>query len=330
MTRRAVLGFALLIAALPLPLRAATISSEQVAEWLQRLSYASKTLNYEGTFVYRHGDQLESVHIIHKADSQGEHERIVSLNGVAREVIRNNNKVTCILPDSKDVIVNSNPVQSKLPSFPADIESLAKHYNFAFEGYGRVAGRPVRRIAIIPRDKYRYGYRLSLDDAFELLLSSELLDNEGKAVEQVMFTNITLLQDIDDKALLPNISGKEYHWVTDEGSHTEDASNAANMGWYAGQLPGGFVLKYKHIQHMPENKQKVAHLLYSDGLASVSVYIESYDKLSDNLKGASQMGAVNAYGNILGKHHITAVGEVPRATVELISRSVGYQSGKQK
>jgi sigma-E factor negative regulatory protein RseB len=102
------------------------------------------------------------------------------------------------------------------------------------------------------------------------------------------------------------------------------------MGWYVSQLPAGFTLKYKNMQQMPENKQSVAHLLYSDGLASVSVYIESYDKQSDTLTGASQMGAVNAYGNILANHHVTAVGEVPRSTVELISRSVAYQPGVQK
>lgn len=327
MIKRAVVGFALLIAGMPLTLTASSISSEQVAEWLQRLSHASKTMNYEGTFVYRHGDQLESVHIIHKADDKGEHERIISLNGVAREVIRNNNKVTCILPDSKDVIVSSSPVESKLPSFPADIERLSKYYNFVFEGYGRVAGRPVRRIAIRPRDEYRYGYRLWMDDAFELLLRSELLDNEGNAVEQVMFTDIKLLESIDDKRLLPNISGKEYNWMTGDDNHKDASYKATNMGWYASQLPGGFALKHKNLHRLPDNKQSVAHLLYSDGLASVSVYIESYDESADNLKGASRMGAVNAYGNVVGNHHITAVGEVPRATVELFSTSVSYQKG---
>ena len=329
MIKRAVVGFALLITGLPLSLMAGSVSSEQVAEWLQRLSNASKTMNYEGTFVYRHGKQLESVRIIHKADDKGEHERIVSLNGVAREVIRNNNKVTCILPESKDAIVSANPVDAKLPSFPKDVASLAKHYNFVFEGYGRVAGRPVRRIAIQPKDEYRYGYRLWQDDAYELLLRSELLDSEGKAVEQVMFTDIKMLETIDDKHLLPNISGKEYNWVRGDDSHKHTSKQVIDaMGWSVDSLPAGFTLKHKNIHRLPDNTKSVDHLLYSDGLASVSVYIESNETKADALNGASRMGAVNAYGNFIGKHHVTAVGEVPRVTVELFSRSISYQGDK--
>jgi sigma-E factor negative regulatory protein RseB len=320
----------MLLVVLPFTVSAGSVSSDQVAEWLKRLSYASKNLNYEGVFVYRHGDRLESVQIIHKADSKGEHERIVSLNGVAREVIRENDKVTCILPDSKDVVVSSKPSGARLPVFPSDIDGLAEHYDFVFEGHGRIAGRPVRQIAIRPKDKYRYGYRLWLDDAFELLLRSDLLDNEGNAVEQVMFTDIKLVESIDENRLLPNISGKEYNWVTGDDKHAKYDHADEGKGWNAVNVPAGFYLKHKNVHRMPENPRAVNHLLYSDGLASVSVYIEAYDDSADVLKGASRMGAVNAFGNVVGKHHVTAVGEVPRATVELISSSVQYQQGKAK
>ncbi len=330
MIRRAVFGFAILLVVLPFSVSAGSVSSDQVAEWLKRLSYASKNLNYEGVFVYRHGDRLESVQIIHKADKNGERERIVSLNGIAREVIRDNDKVTCILPDSKDIVVSSKPSAAKLPVFPSDVESLAEYYDFVFEGHGRVAGRPVRQIAIRPKDQFRYGYRLWLDDAFELLLRSDLLDNDGNAVEQVMFTDIKLLESIDESRLLPNISGKEYNWVTGDDNHDKDDHADERMGWNAVKLPTGFYLKHKNVHRMPENPRAVNHLLYSDGLASVSVYIEAYDESADILRGASRMGAVNAFGNIVGKHHVTAVGEVPRATVEMISSSVKYQQGKGK
>jgi sigma-E factor negative regulatory protein RseB len=176
---------------------------------------------------------------------------------------------------------------------------------------------------IRPKDDYRYGYRLWLDDAFELLLRSELLNAEGKAIEQIMFTDIHVLESIDDARLKPNISGKEYRWlIDDEGRH--DSSSSDMPGWQAENVPGGFVLKQNVMQRLPEHKGMVNHLLYSDGLASVSVYIEPLPENIDVLRGASQMGAVNAFGRVVDDYHVTAVGEVPAATVELISSSLQY------
>jgi sigma-E factor negative regulatory protein RseB len=303
--------------------QAGNISSEQVGEWLERLAKASRTLNYEGTFVYRHGEQLDAVHIIHKADQQGEHERIISLNGVAREVIRNNDQVACVIPETKAVVVDKNLPAARLPSFPDDIKSIARYYDFEFEGYGRVAGRPVRQIMIHPRDNYRYGYRLWLDDAFELLLGSELLDGEGNPIEQVMFTDIRVMENIDEARLKPNIAGKEYKWLIDD-ENTQDSSSTEMPGWRAENVPGGFELKQNVMQRLPEHTGMVNHLLYSDGLASVSVYIEPLPRNIDVLRGASQMGAVNAFGRVIDDYHVTAVGEVPAGTVKLISSSLQY------
>ncbi|WP_126455475.1 MucB/RseB C-terminal domain-containing protein [Sulfuriflexus mobilis] len=300
------------------------ITSDTVREWLSRVSRAGETLNYEGTFVYRHGDQMEAVHVIHKSDSKGERERMVSLNGVAREVIRNNDKVICILPDNRSVVVDNHGPETKLPSIPSDLSQIGEYYDFVFEGYERVASRQARRVMIRPRDNFRYGYRLWIDDAFELLLRSELLDTKGNAIEQIMFTDLRLYESLDEQRLKPNISGTEYTWVTDK----DDKRNAPmpmDDGWQARKLPKGFMMSHRNMHHLPDNRMPVEHLVYTDGLAWVSIYIEKLDTEKDILQGSSTMGAVNAYGRIMGDYHVTAVGEVPPSTVKLISDSVNHQ-----
>jgi len=311
----------LLLANFSLTANAEQIDSDTVREWLSRVTAAGKQLNYEGTFIYRHGNEMEAVKIFHKADEQGEHERMISLTGSGREIIRNNKVVTCILPDSKSVVVDNHTPGTQLPSFPSELDQLDAYYDFTFEGYERVASREARRVAIKPQDRFRYGYRLWIDDAFELLLRSELLDPEGNAVEQIMFTDIKLHESLDNDLLKPNISGREFTWVTDdEEKHNEPMP--AEPTWRVKNKPQGFMLAHHNMHNLPESNLPVEHLVYTDGLAWVSVYIEKLAAGADSLQGATSMGAVNAYGRIIGKYHVTAVGEVPAMTVELLSNSV--------
>ena len=299
------------------------ITSDTVREWLGRVTDAGKNLNYEGTFIYRHDNDIDAIRIIHKADKNGERERMISLTGSAREIIRNNNVVTCISPDSKSVVVDNKTPGTRLPSFPKELARLDAYYDFNFEGYERVASRQARRVVIKPHDKFRYGYRLWIDDAFELLLRSELLDPQGNAVEQIMFTDIKLYESISDDLLKPNISGREYKWVTDDET-PHDTPMPVDTRWSVKNKPEGFMLEHHNMHRLPDSNLPVEHLVYTDGLAWVSVYIEKLASESELLQGSSSMGAVNAYGRIMGQYHITAVGEVPAVTVELLSSSVEH------
>jgi len=320
---RAVLFLALLMSQFSIAVAGQNVTSENVREWLSRVSSVGKTLNYEGTFIYRHGNKMEAIRVIHKADEKGEHERLVSLTGVAREIIRNNDQVTCILPKNRSVVVDNVGPETKLPTFPSDLANIEGYYDFVFEGYERVASRQARRVLIRPKDSLRYGYRVWIDDAFELLLRSELLDTGGNVVEQIMFTSIKLHQTIDEALLKPNISGREYKWVTDDEKRSDDPM-AVDASWQANDLPKGFMKSHHNMQKLPDNKMPVEHLVFTDGLAWVSVYIEKLDKQKQLLDGTSNMGAVNAFGRIVGDYQITAVGEVPEATVQLLGRSIEH------
>lgn len=295
--------------------------AETAEHWLDRMSMAARTLSYEGTFVYLQNGQLEAMRIFHQAGEAGEQERLISLNGSAREVLRDNERVTCILPDNQSVMVDRSRPRRPFPTaLPRDLGELASNYDLQVLGEDRMAGKDTRIIAIKPRDNLRYGYRLWLDKHTDMLLKSDLTDAEGRPVEQVMFTQFTVHDKLPREQLLPSLGGGNYTWH-EEKPGTAEPEKAIETRWKIASLPSGFMLVHQNRHSMPMNPRKVEHLVYSDGLATVSMYVEPSAQAGDSLKGVSNMGAVNAYGGQVDGYQVTVVGEVPRVTVELIGQS---------
>lgn len=312
-------------ALLAAPALAAGESEGDARAWLERMVEAVQGLAYEGTFVYIHGDQVEAMHILHRRDDDGEHERLVSLNGAAREILRDEQAVTCILPDSEMVLVEKRRPQRYIPEGLLRLNGeLERHYRLEVAGEDRMTGRPAQVVALEPRDAYRYGYRLWLDRDTGMLLKSDLLDETGRAVEQMMFTSLAIRDDIDPERLRPSISGKGFDWF--RVPETRGDGGEAPRSWSVAELPPGFRMAM-HAEHgLPTSRMPVEHLVYTDGLASVSVFIEQPGQAVEMLDGPSRMGAVSAYGLEIDGFQVTAVGEVPGRTVELIARSVRHQA----
>ncbi|MBU6470694.1 MAG: MucB/RseB C-terminal domain-containing protein [Gammaproteobacteria bacterium] len=297
-------------------------SSPQV--WLQRMNLALRDRNYTGTFVYVHADHLESMRIFHRADAQGGIERLVSLTGPPSEVIRDHHSVKCILPESRMVLVERRYAAERFPAaLPASISAarLAANYDFKDLGDGRIAGYRSKIIGILPRDQYRYGYRLWLDAHTGMLLRSDLLNADGHTVERVMFTMLQYHKSIPDKELQATEIGRGFVWNI-QGDSEKLSPAETRVSWRATKLPPGFVLSLTDVQRVAGVEQPVRHLVFSDGLASVSVFAEAAGASHNALIGPSQMGAVNAFGRQVGDHHLTVVGAVPAATVRLIANSM--------
>lgn len=313
-----------LLLVVPLVARAGTDPSAQAHAWLQKMIHAVKNLNYEGSFVYIHGDQLEAMRIVHARDANGEHERLLSLNGVAREILRDNDLLTCILPDSHAVMVERSSRPKYVPDGLLKLnKELNRYYSFELLGQERMTGRASQIIGITARDRYRYSYKLWLDRKTGILLKSDLLNENGMPVEQMMFTNLRVMNRIPAADLQPAISGKDYKWYRQEAP--AKAPDKQQRRWQVGRLPPGFFMSM-HLEHgMPDSRMPVDHMMFTDGLSTVSVYIEAPDPHEKPFMGTSHMGAVNAYGSVVNGHQITVVGEVPRATVTLIGKSVHYE-----
>ena len=307
----------LLLAAVVAPAHA----EDTARQWLEAMSEALQNLNYDGTFVYLHDGKLEAMRIIHQRDGEDEKERLVSLTGSAREVIRDNQSVTCIMPDSKSVMVGRSRPRQPFPVVPRDLDSIEKFYRFESVGDDRMAGVMTQVVSITPRDAYRYGYRFWIAKDSKMLLKSDLTGAHGAPIEQVMFTQLGVGNEVSASGMPVSAGEEAPAW------HHQDIGGAApaNPGeprWVVRRLPDGFSLTHYQRKRMLPGGAGTEHLVYSDGLATVSVYVEMASADDDSLTGLSSMGAMNAYGAIVDGHQVVVVGEVPAATVEMMARSI--------
>ena len=297
---------------------------ENIEKWLAKMHHASHMINYDGTFVYGQNNEMTSMQIIHSVDKSGEHERLISLDGSGREVIRRGDTVTCILPDKNSVVVDKSKPDSEFPpTFPIKIKQLSKVYDFHLNGNGVVAGRPAKIISITPKDKYRYAHTLWVDEETGLLLKDHLVGEKGKIVEQFMFTQIKYPKTIEKIRLASDSKNKKYTWYEAKDLKSNNEVKTS-MNWKVVKIPAGFIPGVKRHHKMTMSAMPVEHFMYSDGLSSVSIFVEKQVSKSKNLMGSSTMGAVNAYGRTIGKYHVTVVGEVPHVTVKMIGDSVEH------
>ena len=302
------------------PAASAAGAEEEARRLLERVSAAARQLNYDGTFVYRKGDWMESMRIIHRGGTQDTaRSRLMSLSGEPREVIREANRVTCILPDDGAVLVSKSKARGLADTSVFNPSGdFASHYELKVDDGERIAMRATSRVTVMPRDEYRYGYRLYVDEESGFLLKSELVDDSGGTLEQIVYTRLELPEQIPDRLLEPGVQGADYTWSTSDAP----ASQPRQSDWKVGWLPSGFTMHDRAMDPASLGRMPLEHLVYTDGLASVSVFIEHLDAAGERLEGPSGMGAVNAYGTMVESFQVTVVGEVPRATVERIGRSV--------
>lgn len=290
-----------------------------VGEWLRNMVDAVHSLNYRGSFVYLHGTQLESMQVIHTVGESGEQERLVSMNGVAREVIRDNASVTCIAPDVKSVSIGNRMGGGGFRAvYSMDTNALSAYYRFHILGDSRVANRQVKVVAIQPMDEFRYGYRLYLDKENRLPLKTDMLDAAGESISQVMFTSLEVDPVIDEMSDSTTAGMENYTW--EQQRPIRPTANQSERGWLFADLPEGFQVTLHTRRPSRLADDYIEHFLLSDGLASLSVYVERAD--GDDLQGATRIGAINAYGFQVDERQVTAVGEVPAATVQRVATSI--------
>jgi sigma-E factor negative regulatory protein RseB len=293
---------------------------QEARNWLDRMNRAVDELNYRGTFVHVLDGTAETLHIVHRNVGGSSGERILSLDGAGREIIRQDDKVQWILPDRRLVLLETrrdvSPLVSALPSYSAELEP---HYELKLRSTARVANRAAQILEIKPRDEFRYGYTLWLDKETAMPLKSQLVDDHGHTVEQILFTDIHLMADIPASELEATIDTTGFSTMRPPESTTMAESA---VPWRAAAVPGGFKLSAATQSPMPGSEYPVEHLVYSDGLATVSVFIEDPKTKADVNDGFSKVGSTNTFSLTLRGRKVTAVGEVPRQTVRTIASSL--------
>ena len=173
-------------------------------------------------------------------------------------------------------------------------------------------------------DDLRYGYRMWIDADTGLLLRSDMLAPDGSMVERLMFTDMQSVANVAPERFRPSVEGAQY--TEHEGAESAGA-RLESPSWIVGDMPAGFRVVSHRRQAMPPHGMAVQHSVFTDGLASVSVFVEPPTADSMPLKGPSRMGAVHAFGRRVEGYQVTVVGEVPAVTVRRIAQSVRRADG---
>jgi sigma-E factor negative regulatory protein RseB len=317
----AVLKYSVALAAVALTAMSSAGAADRVArEWLERMSQSLATRNYDGRYLHVRNSRTETYRIIHRVEKGKVTERLVSLDG-GREIIRNQTEVVAYLPDRRTVLVEKRTDDRTLmATVPLYNEQLEAHYSIERGAFKKTLGRRTQVILVQPRDQYRYGYRLWLDDETAMPLMSQLCDRNGTVIEQIVFAELNFRERIAADQVKPGISGEGFRWVRQDAQEPRMAN--VQLGWNLVRVPSGFRLTTWRLQIIAGSKTPVRHLVLSDGLASVSVFIEPRSPQTEAMRGLAKVGAAFAYSRDLDGHQVTAVGEVPAATVEAIAEAV--------
>jgi sigma-E factor negative regulatory protein RseB len=308
-------------------------AADDARAWLEKMDQALATRNYDGTFFHLSEGRVETMRIVHRVKAGRVTERLQSLDGSGREFVRNNDELTCFLPDQHTVLVeprqDHGPFLGSLPRFGADVDEF---YVIQSLPASRVLGRAAHVIAVNPKDQYRFGYRLWLDDTTAMPLKTQLCDAHGQVIEQILFARLEMPETIADADLAPAVRTEGMRWVR-QGPASEPAG-AALSAYRASELPPGFHLTVSGAQTLGGASAPAEHLVYSDGLATVSVFVEPDAAAQANttatpggpaeppMEGLARVGSGFAFSTVVQGHQVTAVGEVPAQTVEFIAHSV--------
>ena len=302
------------------PVFAGPVAADAI-DWLHRAASAAQRLNYTGTILYQHGTKIETSRIIHYVDLTGEYEKLVNLDGPPREVIRNNEQIICYLPDSKLVRIETRASQTSFPSLlPSQIATLAQNYIMRTAEPARVAGRDAQTFIMEPRDGMRYGHVFWTDTQTGLLLKTRMFDDNNRVVEMSAFLEIQINARLDRSMVQPSYS-MQPDWLVQRAPSVDQQKPT---GWSVVRLPSGFGKLVEGWRMLPDRRDPVAHMVFSDGLVAVSVFIEQMPGTPQVL-GGSQQGPINIFKRQLDDFLVTVLGETPAVTVRQIANSVMHR-----
>ncbi len=288
--------------------------------WLKKIAAASRQINFAGTFVYQHGKQVETSRIAHFANASGEYEKLETLDGPPREIIRNNDNVTCYLPESKTVVIEKRSARHFPALLPDQLSGIADNYVVKKGEQDRVAGFDCQVIALDPKDNLRYGHKFCAELATGLPLRARMYSDKNEMVESFAFTQLTIGNGVSKDMLKSRFAGKSQTWRVDK-SALEQNESKADTGWVLKNQPAGFKKLTEMKRSIAGRPTQVSHIVYSDGLAAVSVFIEPMPK-SPPPAGPTYQGAVNIYVRPQADQMVTVVGETPARTVKQIAESL--------
>lgn len=283
-------------------------------DWLQRLNNAESSQSFQGIFVYERNGNLSTHSIWRQVEpGGGVRERLLRLDGAPQEVLRVNGRAQCASGSLPAQLVDDQA----WPGHALNTEQLGEWYELRVTGESRVAGRPAVVLGLLPRDQHRYGVELHLDRETGLPLKSLLVNDKGMLLERFQFTQLDTANIQPAAVLQPSADCAPVRVIKAEKKQSEL--------WHSDWLPPGFSLSAVTQRRSPASADTVDCLIYDDGLARFSVFLEPLHGLAV-ADARSQLGPTVAVSRRLttddGDVMVTVVGEIPLGTAERVAMSM--------
>jgi sigma-E factor negative regulatory protein RseB len=302
----------------------AAAMDRSVNDWLLRLHEASRRRAYAGTFVVTAGDSISSARIWHVCDGEQQMERVESLTGAPRSTFRRNDQVITFFPSSRQAVTERRESLGLFPNLLQSADSsIARYYHARSLGQERVAGFAADGVQLWPQDSLRFGYRLWSERNTGLIVKLQTLDSAGRVLEQSAFSELQLDAPVSmDK--LTQMMGNTAGYQVEKPELVK--ITAASAGWaIRAEIPGFASMScYKRVVEAGEGsaRQSTLQWVFSDGLAAVSLFVESFDDRRHGRPGSAAMGATHTLTRRIGDWWLTAVGEVPPKTLAAFAQGL--------
>lgn len=298
-------------------------SSTEALEWLKKIADSSRTVSYSGTFMYQHGSRVETSRIVHYVNpAGGVFERLETLDGPPREIIRANDHVTAYIPDARMVLVERRSTRHMPIMLPEKLSDLTQYYDVKKLESDRVGGLECVWIGVTPKDKLRYGRKFCAELESGLPLRAQVFNENTQVIESFGFSQLSLGGKFsrDQVASRYEKRATAQRWRVDR-SALDVMEQAADTGWTVGNLPVGFRKSMEVKRTIAGRPLAMPHLVFSDGLAAISIFVEPKVRELTG-KALTNQGSVHIYKRILGEQVVTVLGEAPAATVMQIGNSM--------
>ena len=322
---------------LPQPVMAATAPAAAVApadarslnDWLLRMHEASRNQSYTATFVLSSGASMASAKIWHVCQGGQQMERLDTLTGAPRSSFRHNDQVITFMPEQKVARSEKRESLGLFPErFPSADSRIADFYRVRPEGSGRVAGVEADIIVLIPRDTMRFGYRVWAERKSGLVVKLQTLDLDGKVLEQAAFSELQLDAPVKMDKLMQMMARVEGYRIE---KPVRIKTTASAEGWILKTPVAGFSAMscYKRpasAAAVPAAEgEEPLQWIFSDGLASVSIFIEPFDRQRHLQESSLSLGATQTLTRQLDAYWITVMGEVPLSTLRIFASGLAHK-----
>jgi sigma-E factor negative regulatory protein RseB len=297
------------------------LSKHDAITALKQVAYAGRSLNFTGIFVLQKGDHFETCRITHHGGGSQELEKIERMDGNPLEITRINDDILVYIPEDKLVKSKAGVQERSFPSLTEDqLTTVGQNYDVYVGNIDRIAGRFATHITLLPKDKLRYRHELWIDQKTGLQIKAQMFTDRNELVEQIMFTEISVGNHVTEDMTRSIYEDEALAWRMDRGARSQLRNAAAKRLWAVSKPPPGFK-QVMELQRKVGATGSRVQLVFSDGFAAVSVFIDS--RRNNGFRaGLGKEGSLNVYRRVLDDQFVTVLGDVPANTVKQIGDSL--------